>query len=81
VIVKKTAKPLLLINVLMQVLSGKLRKLEPSLKQPVIYFQAEKIKITNLSDAPLHIDGDPVETAGKLVIEVKKKCFRLIQPL
>ena len=30
--------------------------------------------------APLHIDGDPAETPEELKIEIKKKCFRLIQP-
>jgi hypothetical protein len=29
----------------------------------------------------MHIDGDPAETPDKLVIEIKKKCFRLIQPI
>lgn len=46
----------------------------------VIYFQTDKLQIKNLSTAPLHIDGDPAETPAILTIEVKKKCFRLIQP-
>jgi len=49
-------------------------------KKGVIYFQTEKLNIVNHSHAPLHIDGDPVETPGTLKVEVKKKCFRLIQP-
>ena len=80
VIAKKTAKPLLLFNLMKQIMAGKLKKMESSLQQPVIYFQAEKIKIWNNKKAPLHIDGDPVDTAEQLTIEVKKKCFRLIQP-
>lgn len=48
-------------------------------KKGVIYFQTDKLSINNLSQAPLHIDGDPAETPAKLNIEVKKKCFRLIQ--
>jgi len=28
----------------------------------------------------MHIDGDPAETPDELKIEIKKKCFRLIQP-
>ena len=48
-------------------------------KKGVIYFQTDKLSISNLSQAPLHIDGDPAETPEKLTIEVKKKCFRLIQ--
>jgi len=80
VVAKKSAKPLLLFNLLKQILAGKLRNISSSLDQPIIYFQTEKIKIDNISNAPMHIDGDPAETPEKLVIEVKKKCFRLIQP-
>jgi YegS/Rv2252/BmrU family lipid kinase len=50
-------------------------------KSGVIYFQTDKIEIINHSQAPLHIDGDPAETTDKLAIEIKKKCFRLIQPV
>ncbi len=50
-------------------------------KSAVIYFQTDKLEITNHSEAPLHVDGDPAETPNKLLIEVKKKCFRLIQPI
>lgn len=49
-------------------------------KKAVIYFQAAKLQINNLSQAPLHIDGDPAETPEKVNIEIKKQCFRLIQP-
>lgn len=80
VIAKKTAKPLLLFNLIKQILAGKLNKIENSLNNPIIYFQTSELSITNSSLAPLHIDGDPVETPEKLNIHVKKKCFRLIQP-
>ena len=46
----------------------------------VIYFQTDKLKIINPSLAPLHIDGDPSETSEKFQIEIRKKCFRLLQP-
>lgn len=80
VIAKKTAKPLLLFNLIRQILAGRLGKIENSLNNPVIYFQTTELKIINKSRAPLHIDGDPAETPQKLSIQVKKKCFRLIQP-
>jgi len=80
VIAKKTAKPLLLFNLIKQILAGQLSKIENSLNNPVIYFQTSELKIINTSLAPLHIDGDPAETPEKLIIQVKKKCFRLIQP-
>ena len=50
-------------------------------KSGVIYFQTDKLDIINHSQAPLHVDGDPAETPDKLIVEIKKKCFRLIQPV
>lgn len=49
-------------------------------KSSAIYFQTDQISIINKSNAPLHIDGEPAETPKTLNIEIKKKCFRLIQP-
>lgn len=49
-------------------------------KRAVIYFQTEKLSIINHSLAPLHIDGEPAEASAELKIEIKKNCFRLIQP-
>ena len=82
VIVTKQSKLNVLLNTLSQV-RGKIKLLtaeEASEKTGVIYFQTEKLLLHNYSNALLHIDGDPVETNGELVIQVKKKCFRLIQP-
>lgn len=50
-------------------------------KSSAIYFQTDQLVINNKSQAPLHIDGEPAETPESLNIEVKKKCFRLIQPI
>lgn len=50
-------------------------------KKSVIYFQTKNLKIINHSLAPLHIDGEPVETPEEITIEVWEKCFRLIQPV
>jgi YegS/Rv2252/BmrU family lipid kinase len=50
-------------------------------KKAVIYFQTENLKIINHSQAPIHIDGEPAETADEIEIKVRKKCFRLIQPV
>ncbi|MBC7949741.1 MAG: YegS/Rv2252/BmrU family lipid kinase [Chitinophagaceae bacterium] len=49
-------------------------------KKGIVYFQTDKLTILNPSEAPLHIDGDPAETATRFDIKIKKKCFRLIQP-
>jgi diacylglycerol kinase (ATP) len=80
VIVKKTAKPLLLYNLIKQILAGKLEKMETSLRLPVIYFQTKQLSIENTSLAPIHIDGDPSETYPKLKIKIVPKCFNLIHP-
>jgi diacylglycerol kinase family enzyme len=81
VIVKKAAKPVLLYNLVKQIFAGKLKKIESSLDLPIIYFQTTDVSIKNVGNAPMHIDGDPAETPEKLKIEIRKKCFRLIQPV
>jgi len=48
-------------------------------KKGLLYFRAEKLTILNKSAAPLHIDGDPAETADRFSIEIKKNFFSLIQ--
>ena len=78
VIVKKTAKPLILLNVMRQVLAGRLRKVENSLNSPVIYFQTTELYISNTALAPMHIDGEPRESLQKLHIKVLPRYFKLI---
>jgi len=56
-----------------------IKDLDGKEKKAVLYFQTDCLRIRNLSDAPLHIDGDPAETPRELNFEIKKKCFRLIQ--
>jgi YegS/Rv2252/BmrU family lipid kinase len=50
-------------------------------KASVIYFQTKEIKISNLKKAPMHIDGDPVETISDITVFLLPNCFRLISPL
>lgn len=80
VIVTDQSKLSLLLQTFRQVMGGV--KLQPSsainTKKGVIYFQTDKLSIHNLSEAPLHVDGDPAETPGELEIVVKKKCFKLL---
>jgi len=49
-------------------------------KKGILYFQTDKLRIHNSSQALLHIDGDPAETPDELIIEIKKKCFKVFQP-
>lgn len=48
-------------------------------KSSLIYFQTERLHITNVDDAPMHVDGDPVESIHELEFEVEHDCFRLVQ--
>jgi len=81
VIVTHQSKFSMLFQTARQVLGrNKLQTSEIVENKAVIYFQSPSLSISNLSEAPLHIDGDPAETPQELKIEVKKKCFKLIQP-
>lgn len=46
----------------------------------VIYFQTSAITIHNLKHAPLHIDGEPIETSDSIVVKTIPSAFSLIQP-
>jgi diacylglycerol kinase (ATP) len=83
VIVKKMNKLLLPISVLLQVAgNNKVRKVSDyGDRKNIIYVQTDRIRIKNLSHAPLHIDGEPAETSSEFKIKVIPSCFRLIQPL
>jgi diacylglycerol kinase (ATP) len=45
----------------------------------ILYFQTKEIKIENPQLAPMHIDGDPVETKKQLQVQLLKDCFKLIR--
>ena len=81
VVMTKQNKLSILLNAFIQVGGyNKLQKTEVlNEKASVIYFQTDSIKIENPKGAPMHIDGDPVETKKQLDIQLLKGCFRLIQ--
>lgn len=74
VVVKKMNKLLMLLSVLYQV-SGRNRR-----KKDIIQFQTRELTINNPALAPLHIDGDPMETAPVFHIKVVPKAIKLIVP-
>lgn len=80
VIVTHQSKLAMLFTTMMQV--GGQNKLQAVEKidemQSVIYFQTDEIKISNRNEAPMHIDGEPVETLKKVHAIVQKKCFKLL---
>ena len=46
----------------------------------LMYFQTEALEVYNPSAAPMHIDGDPVETGKQLEVQLLKSSFRLLMP-
>jgi YegS/Rv2252/BmrU family lipid kinase len=48
-------------------------------KSSLIYFQTDGLKLLNRGGAPMHIDGDPVESAEELNIRLEPQAFLLIQ--
>ena len=80
VIVKKTAKPFLLYNLIKQILAGKLEKMETSLKLPVIYFQTKQLSIEN-TVSPLYIlMAILLKRHEKLKIKIVPNAFGLFSP-
>jgi diacylglycerol kinase (ATP) len=82
VIVRKMNKVLLPFSVLLQV-SGSNRLMEGIEyieKKNIIYVQTDQISIRNPSRAPMHIDGEPVDTSAEFNIRIIPNCFKLIQP-
>jgi hypothetical protein len=49
-------------------------------KRKVLYLQSKKISLQNPELAPLHIDGEPVNTERNIEINIVEKAFKLIQP-
>jgi diacylglycerol kinase (ATP) len=82
VIVNKMSKVRMLWTILKQVRSGQARPYEDKKyhRTDIGYFQTKKLTIHNPKLAPLHIDGDPAETAEHFEIEIIEKAFNLIMP-
>lgn len=82
VVVQKMNKARLPFAILQQVRgNNKLQQLvEDMSSKNILYFQTPHLTVKNLKHAPLHIDGEPAETADEFRIEIMKECFELIQP-
>lgn len=72
VIVKKMNKARTLLAVSRQIMGGR--------PKDILYFQTPSLRIVNNDLAPLHIDGDPKDTAPEFNIRVLPKIVQLIQP-
>jgi YegS/Rv2252/BmrU family lipid kinase len=82
VIVRKMSKAQLPISLLDQVAGrNRVEDVHSLKKSGIIYLQADKLTIKNTDAAPLHVDGEPRQTAKQFTIRVIPQCFKLIQPL
>lgn len=79
VIVQKMNKIQLMLSVLHQLRFGDVKE-KIFRKHSILYFQAPELIIQNPALAPLHIDGDPANTAELFDIKVVKSAFKLIHP-
>jgi diacylglycerol kinase (ATP) len=82
VIVKKAGRLRLLISAIRQVMGGYKMTAVPldAGTKKVLYFQTPELVIANPEGAPLHVDGEPAQSADLFRIKVVPGAIRLIQP-
>jgi diacylglycerol kinase (ATP) len=82
VVVNKMSKLRMIWTVLKQIHNGQVRLYEDKKyhRNDIHYFQTKKLTIKNPQLAPLHIDGDPVETNAAFEIEIIENAFTLLMP-
>ncbi|MBS1918034.1 MAG: YegS/Rv2252/BmrU family lipid kinase [Bacteroidetes bacterium] len=82
VIVKKMSRFMLPFSILGQVAGvNSLQDINDyASKKNIFYFQTKELTINNPQQAPVHIDGDPKNSAVSFSIRVVPKAIRLIQP-
>ncbi|MEO6683998.1 MAG: YegS/Rv2252/BmrU family lipid kinase [Ginsengibacter sp.] len=82
IIFKKSTKSLTLLSLAKQIFSGEIDRIsEENLdKKRVLYFQTSELTINNPQKAPLHIDGDPAESAKEFSIKILPAAYKLLQP-
>ena len=82
IVVNKMSKLRMTWAILKQLHSGKVRLYEDKKyhRNEIHYFQTKKLSVKNPKLAPLHIDGEPVETAAALEIKIIENAFSLLMP-
>ncbi|MBL0055464.1 MAG: diacylglycerol kinase family lipid kinase [Chitinophagaceae bacterium] len=82
VVVNKMSKLRMIWVVLKQIRNGQIRQYEDKKyhRNDIHYFQTRELIILNPRQAPLHIDGDPVDTAERFEISIIPNAFKLIMP-
>jgi len=83
VVVKEQSKSSVIGRVIKQLLGGYrlLDEAEIKEKKRILYIQSDRVTIHNRDKAPLHIDGDPAETAEQIEMEILRDAFSLIRPV
>ena len=83
IVVKRMSKMRFIWAIIQQMRSGSIRELNENTfhEKDVLYFQTDKLIVHNNQNAPLHVDGDPANTAKKFMIEIITDAFKLIQPI
>lgn len=80
IVVNSKNKIITALSLLHQISLGKIQEEKKVSKKHVGYFHTEFVTIHNPALAPLHIDGEPVETSALLEIKIIKKAIRLLLP-
>ncbi len=80
VVVQKMNKLQVLLAIIYQLKYGDVQENKFG-KHRILYFRAKELVITNGSNAPLHIDGDPCESAERFEIRVIPSAISLLQPV
>jgi len=82
VVINKMNKLKMIWAILQQIRGGRVRLFgdEQYHNNRIHYFHAKTLQLQNPQMAPLHIDGDPVETAQQFNIRIIEKAFRLLMP-
>jgi diacylglycerol kinase (ATP) len=79
VVVKKSNKFDIFFKVLKQLKNGQVVN-ETDDKKTIHYFQTKKICISNINNALMHLDGEPIIGLQEIEIEIIEKAILLIQP-
>jgi YegS/Rv2252/BmrU family lipid kinase len=81
VVVNKMNKIKLVYSILKQIRLGKLQQISTKKfhETGIQYFQTNSLVIQNPTAAPLHIDGDPNDTAAVFKIKIIEKAIHLLQ--
>jgi diacylglycerol kinase (ATP) len=81
VIVKRNNRFVTALSVLRQILFGEIQQETSTKNKNILYFQTSCITIDNPQKAPLHIDGEPVNTTEKVEINIMPAAMLVMHAL